>query len=55
MATIQFTDKDGKVLVGRVTYAYSAFEGGMRYVVLVGNKEYRCIKDADGKFLEYVA
>lgn len=55
MTTIKFTDKNGKLLVGKVTYAYSAFEGDMRYVVLVGNKEYRCIKDADGKFLEYVA
>ena len=51
---MEFTTKDGTKLIGTLVRQYSAFEGGMRYIFSVGNKEYRCVKDELGRYVEYV-
>ena len=52
---IQFTNRDGIRLVGRIIREYSAFEGGMRYIFETADgRQYRCIK-VDGQYVEYVA
>ena len=50
-----FWTKDGFMKEGYLIRQYAAFEGGMRYIFKTDNGEYRCIKDDDGKFVEYVA
>lgn len=52
---VKFTTRNGEVLSGVVIRQYSAFEGGMRYIISVNGKNYRCIKDNNGNFIEYVA
>ena len=52
---VTFIDRSGETSIGRIIYAYSAFEGGMRYVVSANNREYRCTKDTEGNYVEYVA
>lgn len=53
---MRFTTKNGEVLEGKLVHQYGAFEGGMRYIFRTENgREYRCIKDTDGNFVEYVA
>ena len=42
--------------MGRMVRSYGAFEGGMRYIFQVDNgREYRCIKNSNGEYEEYVA
>ena len=53
---ITFIDRNGNILEGKMVYKYSAFEGGMRYIIKVGNVEYRCVRDERiGQYVEYVA
>lgn len=54
MTLIAFTTKNGEQLTGELVHQYSAFEGGMRYILTNHGKEYRCVKDKDGKFVELV-
>ena len=53
---VEFTTKDGDVKYGHIVHQYPAFEGGMRYVLSesADGKNYRCVKDNDGKFVELV-
>lgn len=51
----QFTTRDGVTMEGKLVRAYSAFEGGMRYIFVTRNGEYRCVKDSHGNYVEYVA
>lgn len=50
-----FTTKNGVQKEGYLVHQYSAFEGGMRYIFRTDSGEYRCVKDADGNYVEYVA
>ena len=50
-----FKTSDGVIMQGKLVRAYKAFEGGMRYILITANGEYRCVKDADGNYVEYVA
>ena len=52
---VKFTDRNGNELEGKITRQYGAFEGGMRYIIDTGTREYRCVKDENGNFIEYVA
>lgn len=49
------TLKDGTIVEAEFVRAYGAFEGGMRYIFKTATKEYRCIRNADGNYAEYVA
>lgn len=56
-----FKTRDGEVKEGTLVRQYGvlvrqygAFKGGMRYIVSVNGKEYRCVKDADGSMVELV-
>ena len=50
------TLKNGVVVEAVCIRQYGAFEGGMRYIFRTDdNREFRCVKDADGKYVEYVA
>lgn len=50
---VQFTTRDGIEMNGVMMRQYPAFEGGMRYIIVADNREYRCIQ-VDGKYVEYV-
>ena len=50
-----FTTKNGVQKEGYIIRQYTAFEGGMRYIFRTDNGEYRCVKDANGNYVEYVA
>lgn len=50
-----FKTRKGDILAGRLIHSYSAFEGGMRYIISVEGKEYRCVKDGEGRLIEFVA
>ena len=50
-----FKTKNGVLKEGVIVRVYDAFEGGKRYIFRTDNGEYRCIKDADGNYVEYVA
>lgn len=54
MTLITFTAKDGAQITGELIRQYLAFEGSMRYIVRSNSsgKEYRCVKDDEGKFYE---
>lgn len=52
---ITFTDRNGNKLQGTLVRQYGAFEGGMRYIIDTGTREYRCVKDENGNLVEYVA
>lgn len=55
---VKFTTKNGETLIGEVIYSYSAFEViyGLRYVIRTKDgREYRCVKDADDNYVEFVA
>lgn len=54
MTVITFTDRNGTQITGELVHQYPAFEGGMRYIIVNHGKEYRCVKDASGKFVELV-
>ena len=49
-----FKARSGELKEGTLVRQYGAFEGGMRYIVSVNGKEYRCVKDADGNMVELV-
>ena len=49
-----FKTRSGELKEGTLVRKYGAFEGGMRYIVSVNGKEYRCVKDADGNMVELV-
>lgn len=49
------TLRTGEQIEGTLTRVYGAFEGGQRYIFNIGHREVRCIKDANGKYVEYVA
>lgn len=51
---VKFKDRNGNELEGRITRQYYAFEGGMRYIIDTGKREYRCVM-SDGELVEYVA
>lgn len=51
---VEFTTKNGEVLTGKIVHSYGAFEGGMRFIILSNGREYRCVKDSNGNFVEYV-
>lgn len=44
---ITFTTRTGEVKTGKLVHQYSAFEGGMRYIISSDGREYRCIKEGD--------
>lgn len=53
---MQITLKSGEVVEAKLIRSYGAFEGGMRYIFRTQSGcEVRCIKDADGNYVEYVA
>jgi len=52
---VDFTTTKGEVLTGNLVREYQAFEGGIRYIIRTSQGEYRCVKDATGKLIEYVA
>ena len=51
----QFTTRNCYVKSGVIVRIYQAFEGGTRYIFRTDNGEYRCIKDENGEYREYVA
>ena len=51
----QFTTRHGYVRSGVIVRIYQAFEGGTRYIFRTDNGEYRCVKDENGEYREYVA
>ena len=51
--TMEFITRDGTKLIGTLVHQYRAFEGGMRYILVNNGKEYRCIKDELGRYIEY--
>lgn len=50
-----FMTRTGKILQGKLVHSYGAFEGGMRYIFEVDGMQYRCVKNNDGYYVEYVA
>lgn len=48
------TLRNGVVIEGYLVRQYRAFEGDMRYIFRTSNGEYRCVKDIDGNYREYV-
>ena len=50
---ITFIDRNGNKLQGTLVRQYGAFEGGMRYIISVNNREYRCVMDENGNYVEY--
>ena len=52
---VEFTDRNGNILSGKIIHQYNAFEGGKRYIIQTSSgKEYRCIIE-NGIYKEYVA
>ncbi len=51
----QLTTRNGYVKSGVIVRIYQAFEGGTRYIFRADSGEYRCIKDENGEYREYVA
>lgn len=49
------TLRTGEVIVGQLVRVYNAFEGGKRFIFRTSRGEYRCVKDENGNFKEYVA
>ena len=50
----EFKTKNGEVLQGKIVKIYGAFEGDVRYIFSANGREYRCIKDSDGNYVELV-
>ena len=48
----QFITKSGEYKTGLLWKQYKAFEGEMRYIIFCDGKEYRCIKNDKGEFVE---
>ena len=51
---MKFTTKRGEVLEGVLIRTYSAFEGGERFIFRTERGEYRCVRDENGEYREYV-
>lgn len=53
----RFTARNGEVKFGHLVRMYEAFEGGVRYIFRceADGRDYRCVKDENGNFKEYVA
>lgn len=51
----EITLRNGETVEGVLVRVYGAFEGGTRYIFAVGNREYRCVKDENENYVEYVA
>jgi len=49
-----FTTSDGRKLDGQLIHLYPAFEGGMRYIFESQGKEYRCVMNEKGEYIEFV-
>ena len=52
---MKFTTKRGEVLEGVLIRTYCAFEGGERFIFRTERGEYRCVRDENGEYKEYVA
>lgn len=52
---VRMIDRNGTEFIGRIVYSYSAFEGGMRYIIQANDREYRCCKVDTDHYVEYVA
>lgn len=50
----KFTTHNGEVVEGTIVRQYLAYEGGMRYIFSTAKGEYRCVKDSNGNYVEYV-
>lgn len=51
----KFRTRDGEVKIGMMVRSYRGFEdGNMRYIINSGGMDYRCVKDADGEYVEFV-
>ena len=48
-----FKTVDGTMREGYLIRQYVAFEGGMRYIFESDNRQYRCIRNENGEFVEY--
>lgn len=51
----EFVTREGKIKVGYIIHVYRAFEGDMRYIFRCeeDGKDYRCVKSANDKFVEF--
>jgi hypothetical protein len=51
------TLKNGTIIEAQFVRAYGAFEGGMRYIFksITDGREYRCVKESNGNYVEYRA
>lgn len=59
-ASVNFLTKYGDEKTGKIVRWYSAFEGGVRYIVEADGVQYRCVwkfdeKENRNKLIEYVA
>lgn len=45
--------KDGSKVRAELVRVYNAFEGGQRYIFKTAIREYRCVKDKNGNYIEY--
>ncbi len=50
-----FITRNGESLKGTLIRKYTAVEGGERYIISCNGTEYRCVRNADGVLVEYVA
>ena len=51
----KFRTRSGEVKSGKIVHSYRGFEdGNMRYIVNSNGTDYRCVKNADGEYVEFV-
>lgn len=51
----KFRTRDGEVKIGMMVRSYRGFEdGNLRYIINSGGMDYRCVKNADGEYVEFV-
>lgn len=48
-----FKTVDGILREGNLIRQYLAFEGGMRYIFESDNRQYRCVRNENGQYVEY--
>jgi hypothetical protein len=53
MEEYRFATREGERLKGTLIRAYRAAEGGTRYILRSGGRDYRCVEDAEGSLIEY--
>lgn len=52
---IEFKDREGNKVSGRIVKQYRCFEGHMRYIFEdVNGRQYRCIENENGEYEEEV-